>query len=234
MIFDPPLVRARFLRREKRFTIHAELADGTPVAAHTNNTGRMTGLLVPGEDIWLSPADRPERKLKWTLELADCGVLAGVNTALANTLAREALESGLVAPLAAYTAIRAEVPYPEGGSRADFKLTGRDRPDCWVEVKNVTLVRDGCARFPDAPTDRGRKHLDALALAVERGERAALVFMVQRADADRVGCADDIDPAYGRRLREVMATGVELYPIRCDINEKMIKPLQILPLDMVP
>ena len=86
MKFEPPLVRARFLSREKRFIIHAELADGTPVTAHTNNTGRMTGLLTPGADIWLSRADRPERKLKWTLELVDCGVLVGVNTALANTL----------------------------------------------------------------------------------------------------------------------------------------------------
>lgn len=234
MNFDPPLVRARFLRREKRFIIHAELPDGTPVTAHTNNTGRMTGLLIPGADIWLSPADRPERKLKWTLELADCGTLAGVNTALANTLAREAITDGLIGPLSDYTDIRAEVAYPWGGSRADFLLCGPDRPDCWVEVKNVTLVRDGCACFPDAPTARGRKHLEDLARAVRENGRAALVFCVQREDAGRVGTADDIDPGYGRRLRDVMAAGVEIYGIGCSVSEKMIKPLQMLPWSVLP
>jgi sugar fermentation stimulation protein A len=218
--YPRPLVQARFLYREKRFFIHAELPDGTPVIAHTNNTGRMSGCLTEGGRVWLSPAENPRRKLKWTLEISESpgGVLVGVNTAMANLLAAEALKTEIIPQLAGYTLVRAEVPFGTRGSRADFLLDewpGQMRPRCWLEVKNVSLVTGGHARFPDAPTARGRKHLLELAETVARGDRAALLFCAQRSDAVTAGPADDIDPEYGQLLRRVAAEGVEVFAVVC-------------------
>jgi len=212
--FAAPLVPAVFLRREKRFTVHVRLDDGTPAAAHTNNTGRMTGCLAPGRRVWLSPAPSPARKLPWTLELVDAdGVLVGVNTTAANRLAAEAVAAGLVPGLDPGAELRREAPLPGGGSRADLLLRDGSGhgPPVWIEVKNVSLVADGHARFPDAPTARGRKHLHDLMARVAAGERAALLLCAQRADAVSVGPADDIDPEYGRLLRRAVARGVEVH-----------------------
>ncbi len=239
MNFPTPLTRARFLKREKRFLIHAEMADGTTVIAHTNNTGSMRGLLAVGAEIWLSPANNPARKLKWTLEWVRTvedlktgvqgGVLAGVNTILANHLAREALEKDLLACMGAKTEIKPEVKYGNQNSRIDFLLTGAGGSKCWIEVKNVSLVEHGHARFPDSPTERGRKHLLELEAMVQAGDRAVLVFCIQRGDALTVGPADDIDPEYGRLLRKVMASGVEVFGLMCEVGTQDIKPHEIIP-----
>ena len=239
MQFPHDLVRGRFLAREKRFLIHVELDDGRRVIAHTNNTGRMSGLLNVGAPVWLSPAAGPQRKLKWTLEIVQAAApsrpLAGVNTALANVLVREALEGGLVERLSGGGRLQAEVRYGSRSSRVDFLLC--DRPDAapnvWIEVKNATLVIDGAAAFPDAPTARGRKHLLELQEMVAGGDRAALVFCVQRGDADCVRPADEIDPEYGALLREAAAAGVELYAVQAlagpEHQPRGIEPVRVLP-----
>ncbi len=242
MRFTTPLVRGTFLSREKRFTIHARLDDGRRVAAHTNNTGRMRGCLAPGCPVWLSPAANPLRKLKWTLELVETtsdtgpgiapGVLVGVNTALANALAAEAITAGLIPGLNGDADLRREVPYGQQGSRADILLTGPDGRRTWVEVKNVSLVEDGHARFPDAPTARGRKHLEELEAMVVAGDRAALLFCVQRGDAGSAGPADDIDPAYGSLLRRVAAAGVEVHAVGMEMTPEGIDPARLLPVDL--
>ncbi len=227
MLFPHPLVQARFVRREKRFLIHAELEGGTTVIAHTNNTGRMTGCLAPGGRVWLSPARDPRRKLAWTLEITETpeGVLVGVNTQRANGLVAEGIAAGLLPGLGPQDEIRAEVTYPGGKSRADFLVGGHT----WIEVKNATLVQEGRARFPDAPTARGRKHLLALQERVEGGEQAALVFCVQRADAATAGPADDIDPGYGRLLRQVHARGVTVLALQIRVDQQELRPDKCLP-----
>ena len=240
MDFPEKLVSGTFLSREKRFTVHVRLDDGCEVAAHTNNTGRMSGCLAPGARVWLSPADNPARKLKWTLELVETvhdqtqvivgGVLVGVNTTLANRLVHEALTNEAIPHLAGYPEIKAEVPAGSRGSRMDFCLSGHDRePDCWVEVKNVTLVQEGHARFPDAPSDRGRKHLQELADLQAAGQRAALVFCIQREDALSVGPADDVDPAYGRLLRKVMSAGLEVFGAVCEVAPQGVQVARLVP-----
>lgn len=228
MDFPQPLVHARFVRREKRFLIHALLDDGQPVIAHTNNTGRMTGCLIPGGDIWLSPAQNPRRKLAWTLELttSPTGVLVGINTQRANGLVAEGIKAGLFPQLSTTADIRSEVYYPDRQSRVDFLVDG----NIWIEVKNATLVESGHARFPDAPTARGRKHLLALAERVKAGERSLLVFCVQREDAVTAGPADDIDPEYGALLRRVTASGVEWAALQVRITPQGLYPQQTLPL----
>ena len=218
MQYPRPLVRGRFLGREKRFLVHVRLDDGRAVVAHTNNTGRMTGTLAGDAPVWLSPQDDPRRTLAWTLELVETtadtgegiapGVLVGVNTALANRLAAETVAAGLVPGLEGAGEPRREVRCGARGSRIDLLYEPPDAPRVWVEVKNVSLVRDGHARFPDAPTARGRRHLQELMQVVAAGDRAMLMFCVQRGDAQTVGPADDIDPEYGQLLRAAVAGGV--------------------------
>lgn len=207
--------------------------------AHTNNTGSMRGCLAPGAPVWLSPARNPARKLRWSLELIETvagafegvagGVLVGVNTALANDLAEEALTAGVVPELAGFADMRREVKYGSRNSRVDFLLTGPGGAPTWVEVKNVSLVENGHARFPDSPTERGRKHLAELTDLARDGQGAALVFCVQRGDARSVGPADDIDPEYGRMLRKAAAAGVIVTAVAMDVRVEGIAPWGTLP-----
>ena len=233
MIFPDPLIAARFVRREKRFFIHAETDDGTPLVAHTNNTGRMTGCLFPGARIWLSPAANPARKLKFSLEIVEtpAGVPVGVNTSLANTLVAEAVTDGLLPELSDYTELQREVRYGTRNSRVDLLLSG-GRQQVWLEVKNVSLVTGQHGRFPDAPTARGRKHLLELQDVVQSGQRAALAFCSQRPDARSVGPADDIDAEYGHLLREVASAGVEVYGLGCQVTPSGIRVDRRLQVDL--
>jgi sugar fermentation stimulation protein A len=241
MEFPSPLVCGRFLRREKRFFIHAQLDDGRAVVAHTNNTGSMRGCLDEGARIWLSPATNPARKLRWSLEIVEVAardvqgrvlqVLVGVNTILANQLVAQAINFGLLLPLAGFDSLRPEVRFGSRNSRVDLLLTtGDDR--AWVEVKNVSLVENGHARFPDAPSERGRKHLLELMEMVTAGDRAALVFCCQRGDAVTVGPADDIDPEYGRLLREAASNGVEIIGLATETKPRGIVPKDLTTVDL--
>jgi len=126
--------------------------------------------------------------------------------------------------------IRPEVKYGAQNSRIDFLITEPTGSKCWVEVKNVSLVENKHARFPDAPTERGRKHLQELEAMVAAGDRAALVFCIQREDALTVGPADDIDPEYGRLLRKVIAAGVEVQGLMSQTSPEGILPYKIIPI----
>jgi sugar fermentation stimulation protein A len=215
------------IRREKRFLAYVLLDDGREVVAHTNNSGSMKGCQDPGSRVWLSPADKPGRKLKWTLEIVHAGpraVPVGVNTMMPNHLVEEGVRAGVVAELQGYSTIRREVRYGSERSRIDLLLTdGEGLTDAWVEVKNVTLVRGDRALFPDAVTIRGRKHLRELAGQVALGERGVLVFVVQRSDALEVAPADDIDREYGLELRRAIAAGVEVLAYQAEVSPERIE-----------
>jgi sugar fermentation stimulation protein A len=162
--------------------------------------------------------------------------LIGVNTILANRLVREGIETGLITELQGYAQIRSEVSYEGKNSRADFLLES-DRVHtvterAWVEVKNVTYVREGRALFPDAVTVRGRKHLAELSTRVAAGDRALLVFVVQRYDCHSVGPADAIDPAFGKALRQAVAAGVELLGYQAEVSPESIRLLRRLEVEM--
>ena len=243
MDFPAPLVCGRFLRREKRFFIHVRLDDGTDVVAHTNNTGSMRGCLAEGARVWLSPAANPKRKLKWSLEIVeaaaidsqgrDIQVMVGVNTILANRLVAEAINAGLIPSLAGFDSLRTEVRFGSRNSRVDILLTTGDQR-VWVEVKNVSLVESGHARFPDAPTERGRKHLLELQEMVAAGDRAALIFCIQRGDAITVGPADDIDPEYGHLLRKAAAAHVEIHGMGTRVKSQAIVPERLVEVNLSP
>lgn len=219
MRFPAPLLEGRLLRRYQRFLADVDTAAGIHTA-HCPNTGSMQGCAEPGMRVWLSPATNPARKLAWTWELVEAlpGVVVGMHTGRSNALVREAIEAGRVPELAGYATIRPEVKYGEG-SRIDLLLTAPGRPDCYVEVKNVTAAVAGrVGYFPDAVTTRGTKHLREMSAMVAAGHRAVLVFCVQRGDVECVRPADHIDPVYGRTLREALAAGVEVIALGARVS----------------
>lgn len=224
MRFPSPLLRGRLVRRYKRFFADVALDDGDATTAHVPNPGAMLGLKEPGQVVWLSASDDPRRKLRHTLELVEAdGAAVGVNTMNPNRLAEEAIRAGTIVELSGYPALRREVPY-DGDSRIDILLSADDRPPVWVEVKNCHFRREpGLAEFPDCVTVRGVKHLKALERRVEAGERAVMLFVVQRSDCALFDTADDIDRAYGPALREAAGRGVEVLVYGCALSPKSIR-----------
>lgn len=214
MLFENTLVPATLIKRYKRFLADVVMSDGSEITVHTPNTGSMRGCAEPGSTVYLRDTQNPKRKYLWSWEMstAESGALVGVSTALANTLVEEAIASGLVGDLAGYARRKAEVKYGEN-SRIDWFLSDDNRPDCYVEVKNVTMAEGELALFPDAVTTRGAKHLQELMGMVEQGNRAAMVYCIQRGDVQAFKPADAIDPTYGALLREAAKRGVELYAL---------------------
>jgi sugar fermentation stimulation protein A len=224
----PPLLAGTLVKRYKRFLADVLLEDGSEVTVHCPNSGSMKGCATPGSRVYLSRSANPGRKypLGWELVEAD-GCWAGINTGLPNHLTREAIENGTVTELQGYTAIHPEVPYGEH-SRIDLLLEGTVGR-CFVEVKNVTLVENGRALFPDAVTTRGQKHLLELMRVVREGDRGVIFFTVQRGDGNSVSPADTIDPEYGRLLRLALANGVEALAYRVLVTPEEIVLRERLP-----
>jgi len=233
MRFPDPLIPGRLARRYKRFLADVELASGEMVVAHCANPGSMLGLADPGSAVWLSPSRNPARKLKYSWELiAVNGHLVGINTALPNGLAEEAIQAEKIAELTGYATLRREVRYGRN-SRIDILLEAEDRPPCYVEVKNVHLKRGAeAAEFPDSVTARGAKHLVELTEAAAAGARSVMLFLVQRGDCSRLEIAADIDPEYERTLRLAMARGVEALCYSCRVGRQAIEVDRRLPLTM--
>ncbi len=211
MDYNTPLITAQFLKRYKRFFADV-IIDGKEAVAHVPNTGSLKGIcdLADGRLCLVSPATNPERKLRFTLEQVQVGdTWVGVNTHKANELAWETFQLKVVPHWQRFTQGAREVKI-NAETRLDMKLSGPQNENLFVEVKSVTLARDGIALFPDAVTTRGQKHLNELAQLVAQGAQAELLFVVQRTDCRRFIPADDIDPTYGRLLREVQKKGVRL------------------------
>lgn len=232
MKFFPPLVPATLVRRYKRFLFDAVLADGSPITGSCPNTGSMWGLTAPRSPVWLSVHDSPTRKCRHALELVQAGgTLVGINTALPNRLAEEAIGKGIVNDLAGYETLRREQRYGRN-SRIDLLLEDEKLGRAYVEVKNVHMCRKtGLAEFPDSVTTRGAKHLEELGDMAEAGYRAVMLFVIQRADIDRFSLCRDLDPAYCAAFDRAAARGVEAYAVRCDITPDSIVPDRLVPVD---
>lgn len=223
MRFPAPLFPATLVRRYKRFLADVVLPSGETVTVHCANPGSMIGLNVPGARIWLSKSANAQRKLahSWELIEVDLGAgveLVGINTTHPNALAGEAIAAGLIPALAGYDGVRREVKYGVN-SRVDFLLEAPVRPPCYVEIKNVHLMRErGLAEFPDAVTKRGAKHLAELSAMIAAGNRAVMLFLIQIGSARRFKLARDIDPTYGRAFDAARLAGVEAFAYRCVIS----------------
>ena len=212
MEFHAPLIEGTLVRRYMRFLADVKLASGEVVTAHCANPGSMLSVREPGARVWLSPAAKPDRKLRYTWEIIEVGgALVGINTALPNFVVAEGIQAGRVPELANYPVLKREQKYGKN-SRIDILLEAPDRPHCFVEVKNVTMRRaaDGPAEFPDSVTERGAKHLKELGDVVRAGSRAVMFYLVQRGDCARFAIAADIDPVYAQGLKTAMAEGVEV------------------------
>lgn len=211
MRFPSPLVPARLVKRYKRFLADVVLESGETVTAHCANSGSMLSLARPGARVWLAKSDDPKRKLAWSWKLEEVdGALVCIDTGHPNAIVAEAIAGGLVPSLAGYADLRREVKYGVN-SRIDILLEDEKRGRAYVEVKNVTLMREaGLAEFPDAVTTRGAKHLDELAAMVAEGHRAVMVYLVNRPDCTRFTLAADIDPAYAKGFATARARGVEI------------------------
>lgn len=219
MLLPIPLKRGTLIRRYKRFLADIALDTGEEITAHCPNPGSMLGLNASGVRVWVSRSDNPKRKLAHTWEVVEIegGVLAGINTNRPNKLVAEALAAGTIPTLTGYD-VRPEVKYREG-SRIDFLLTAPDRPDCYLEVKNVHMMREpGLAEFPDCVTKRGAKHMNDLAAMRAEGHRAVVLFAVQMTDCDRFAPAADIDPGYAAAFRRAVEAGVEALCHACDFS----------------
>jgi len=228
MQFAAPLIPATLVKRYKRFLADVVLPSGEMMTVHCANPGSMIGLNAPGARVWLSKSANPNRKLahSWELIEVDFGTgaeLVGINTGHPNALVAEALAQGRIAELAGYATARREVKYGKA-SRVDFLLEAPGRPPCYLEIKNVHLMRQtGLAEFPDAVTLRGAKHLVELSAMVAAGARAVMLYLVQIGSAQRFALARDIDPSYGRAFDAARAAGVEAIAYRCRLTMEGIE-----------
>jgi|SRR5689334_22189582 sugar fermentation stimulation protein A len=227
MRFASPLIPGTLMQRYKRFLADVRLDTGDLVTATCPNTGSMLGLTAPGTRVWLSTSDKATRKYRHTWEMLEVDLgegpwLVGINTGHPNGLVAEAVEAGAVKPLKGYARLRREVKYGRN-SRIDILLEDDLKGSCYVEIKNVHMMRKpGLAEFPDCVTERGVKHLAEMTDMVQQGHRAMMVFLVQRADAKRLALARDLDPTYAEAFAAAQAAGVEALALRCRLSAEEI------------
>ena len=217
MRISPPLKPARFVKRLNRFSVEVTLG-GRPTLAHLPNSGRLRELLRPGALIYVADRSSPKRKTAYDLALVRHGRrLVSVDARLPNHLVAEAVEAGRLREFDGYKGYEREVA--AGGSRLDFAFVSSGGSRCLVEVKSVTLLRDGVALFPDAPTERGVRHLEVLARWVESEAAQALVlFVVQRAGARLFAPNEEADPRFAETLRRAAARGVAVRAYSCRVT----------------
>ena len=226
MQFAAPLIQGRLIRRYKRFLADVELESGEIITAHCANPGAMLGLIAAGNRVWLSRSQNPARKLEYSWEIveADFGrglEFAGINTSRPNALVSDAVASGFFSEFAGYPSLRREVRYGRN-SRIDILLEAAALPACYVEIKNVHLMRQpGLAEFPDSVTLRGAKHLMELSDMVRAGHRAVMIYLIQM-QAERFTLARDIDQAYAAAFAAARAAGVEAIAVACKVSPHAI------------
>jgi sugar fermentation stimulation protein A len=227
MQFPSPLIPATLIHRYKRFLADVVLPSGKETTVHVANPGAMTGLAAPGSRVFLSQSANAARKLplSWELVEVDLGSgreLVGINTGNPNALIAEVLQQEIIPELREYRSVRREVRYGRN-CRVDFLLEAPGRTPCYLEIKNVHLMRQAqSAEFPDCVTARGAKHLDELAGMVAAGAQAILLFVIQIGSAARFSLARDIDPAYAIAFDRARARGVEALAWRCELSEHEI------------
>jgi sugar fermentation stimulation protein A len=239
MRFAPALASGILVQRYKRFLADIRLPDGTVKTIHCPNTGSMKNCASPGDRAWYSTSANPARKYPdtWELNETQGGDFIGVNTQRANGLVQAAIEEGVVPQLLGYKAIKGEVKYGAENSRIDLLLSGHlSEPDCYVEVKSVTLCETvgSCqvGYFPDSVSSRGTKHLRELMAVVAQGQRGVLVFCVQHSAISEVRPALHIDPVYSKTLAQAMAEGVEVLAYAAVLSPLGVTLEQALPVSM--
>ena len=222
MKFKERLLQGTFDKRYKRFFVDIKY-ENRIINAHCPNSGSMMGLLNKGNKVWFSESDNPARKLKYTLEIIEVEKnLVGINTFSSNKIVSEALNQKKIKSLVKFNNIRSEVKFSKK-SRFDF-LISNNKEKCFLEVKNVTLVRRGkIAEFPDAITSRGTKHLNELITAKKKGFQSYILYLIQREDCNFFKIAEDIDEKYKFAFYEALKSGVKVLCYDCKLCDEEIK-----------
>ena len=222
MKFKNKLLQGTLIKRYKRFFVDIKYQN-KKVIAHCPNSGSMMGLLTEGNKVWFSKADNPNRKLKYTLEILGANKnMIGVNTHLTNKIVLEALENKKIKDLIKFNDIKSEVKFSDN-TRFDFLISNK-KEKCFLEVKNVTLVRKkAIAEFPDSITSRGSKHLKELINAKRKGYASYILYLIQRDDCKSFKIAEDIDPEYSNTLIKATKKKLNILCYDCKFSPKGIK-----------
>lgn len=234
MQFSSSLQPARLIHRYKRFLADVAVQEHS-LTLHCPNTGKMTGCAEPDSLIYFSTSDNARRKYAhtWELTRTAAGDFICVNTARANQLVAEALADGVIPEFAGYHQVRSEVRYGQEASRIDFLLSGGELPDCYIEVKSVTLLEgQGQGYFPDTVSVRAQKHVRELIACREAGYRAAILFCVLHTGIERVAPAVHLDPNYGALLAQAVAAGVECLAWQAEICPRGMRLVRPLPFSL--
>lgn len=217
------MVPGIFLRRPNRFIAHVEIG-GEEVVCHVKNTGRCKELLVPGAKVWCQHWDKPERKTKYDLIAVHKGQrLINMDSQAPNAAVKEWLLAGSLGEI---SALKPESKW--GDSRFDFSFQ-KDGRLCFLEVKGVTLEFDGICAFPDAPTQRGAKHLQELKALAQQGHGAYVLFVIQMEGVQHLHPNDTTDPAFGNALRQAAAAGVQVMAMDCRVTPDSMVLFQPVP-----
>ena len=230
MKFDKKICRATFLKRPNRFNAHVVL-NNEEIVVHVPNTGRCREILIPETTtVLLREELNPNRKTKYDLIAAyKDNLLINIDSQIPNKVVKEALTLGSIEKLKKYNNILSEKTF--GSSRFDFKLSNDNNEEYYLEVKGVTLEDKGYCRFPDAPTERGRKHLLELIDVKESGRGAGVLFLIQLDNVESFSPNDDTDPKFGEALRLAHKNGVDIFAYSCIVTENEItlnKPVNII------
>ena len=229
MKFGGRIVDGIFLERPNRYLARVEI-DGQEIKAHVPDPGRLPGLMVPGRRVRLVYNPGPKRKTDYSLVLVrHCSIWVSVYPVFANKLVEKGLNEGKLSCLSGYKNFNREVKW--GKSRFDFQLNFPDAK-AFVEVKSVSLVEKNEGRFPDAPTDRGVKHLRELIDLKKEGLRAVVIFVSQRADARSITSNDEVDPLFGEWLRKACLARVELYAYNCKVTKNTVSIKDQIPVNI--
>jgi len=222
MKFKERLLQGALIKRYKRFFVDIKYKNKI-ITAHCPNSGSMMGLLDRGNKAWFSLSDNPKRKLKYTLEMIEVkNKKVGINTLLTNKIVLEALKHKKINSLNKFNHIKTESKFSDG-TRFDFLLSN-DKEKCFLEVKNVTLLRENkIAEFPDAITSRGTKHLNELCNAKKKGYQSYILYLIQREDCDSFKIAKDIDKKYKIAFDKALKSGVKILCYDCKLSNEEIK-----------
>lgn len=222
--------KAFLIQRPNRFLalVRLQSLNGTAAKVHVRDPGRLKELLFPGNELLLKRASRAERKTKWDLIAARCqDEYVFLNSGFHPAVARSILTNPSISPFGTLGSLAGEVKY--GESRLDFLLTDTKDEKIYIEVKGCTLSRQQTALFPDAPTARGKRHLEELMGVRRQGMRAAVIFLVFRKDSLAFKANSRTDPAFAETLERAYRAGVEIYPVLLEYSHDIIWYKSILP-----
>ncbi|AKN33168.1 XRE family transcriptional regulator [Clostridium carboxidivorans P7] len=230
MIIKKNIIKSEFINRPNRFQAYVKI-NGVETMVHVPNTGRCKEILIPGCTVILRQEDNPNRKTAYDLIAAYKGdVLINIDSQIPNKVVEEALNDKRIELLSKYNKVQREKTF--GNSRFDFKLTDELENECYVEVKGVTLEEDGKVMFPDAPTERGKKHLLELVEVKKCNKDAAVIFLIQMENVNYFSPNDTMDKAFSDALRFAEKNGVHVMAYNCKVGEDFITLYKSIPVKL--